>query len=79
MNLSGNRVLITGGATGIGLAMAEAAAGKEGSRRRAQGLTGADIAYLCQDAVCFSNDTNDIAIARHHFMGPQSTADLLTH
>ena len=41
----------------------------------AQGLTGADIAYLCQRAAIFcvkqaargSNDASDIAIGRHHF------------
>jgi transitional endoplasmic reticulum ATPase len=41
----------------------------------AQGLTGADIAYVCQRAAMFcvkdtvqgSNDANEIAIAHHHF------------
>jgi SpoVK/Ycf46/Vps4 family AAA+-type ATPase len=40
----------------------------------AQGLTGADIAYLCQRAAMFcvkdavgANEPNDIAITRHHF------------
>jgi SpoVK/Ycf46/Vps4 family AAA+-type ATPase len=40
----------------------------------AQGLTGADIAYLCQRAAMFcvkdavgASELDDIAIARHHF------------
>ena len=40
----------------------------------AQGLTGADIAYLCHRAAMFcvkdavgANDANEIAITRHHF------------
>jgi SpoVK/Ycf46/Vps4 family AAA+-type ATPase len=40
----------------------------------AHGLTGADIAYLCQRAAMFcvkdaveANDANEISIARHHF------------
>jgi AAA+ superfamily predicted ATPase len=42
--------------------------------RTAQGLTGADIAYLCQRAAMFcvkdavgANEARDIAISRHHF------------
>jgi len=41
----------------------------------AEGLTGADIAYVCQQAAMFwvkeaargSSELSDIAIARHHF------------